>query len=177
MFAETLARRLPSRWTQRVAILLAAAVAVSGMWRDVREARDRPQEDLAGAMRYLRQNAGPQDLLLVHASNREGFRLYSAMGGWSGPRPVYGDTGAPCCLRIPSRQTDAASDIGVKVPAGYSGRVWLFYTTRPSHWDYVGRNEGEVWRGYLWEHGCPPGPYIALANLAISPMDCDSYRP
>jgi hypothetical protein len=63
-------------------------------------------------------------------------------------------------------------DLDSKIPPGYAGRVWLLYTTRPTHWSYTGLDEGDLWRKHLWERGCPPGPYLRFANLALSPMNC-----
>jgi hypothetical protein len=37
----------------------------------------------------------------------------------------------------------------------------------------VGLNEGDLWRKRVWEKGCPPGPYVAFKNLAVSPMECE----
>jgi hypothetical protein len=144
----------------------------------IRERRDLPEEDFSGAFQYLKDHVGPSDLLAVHAAAREGFRLYSAMLGWTGPPPVYGSTGWPCCARgrnaLPGQSTEAAvaADINAIIPPGFSGKVWLFYPTRPSHWDYTGKNEGDLWRKRVWEGGCPPETYVALRNLAISPMNC-----
>jgi hypothetical protein len=63
-------------------------------------------------------------------------------------------------------------DLDRKIPKGFSGRLWLVYPTRDTHWKYVGLDEGKLWRNHAWDKGCPPGPYLAFANLAISPMDC-----
>jgi hypothetical protein len=169
-------------WMERAAILAAAMVAVAGMWREVRQSRDLPYENVEEAMHYLRRNVAPSNLLLVHPSNREGFRLYAAMDGWSGPQPLFGDTGWPCCPRGKSappgssREADVVRDLNALIPRGYRGRVWLYYTTRPTHWDYTGLEEGDLWRRHLWENGCEPGQYVAPMNLAISPIDCRGYR-
>jgi hypothetical protein len=144
--------------------------------------RDAAEEDYAGAVRFLEQRVKPGDLLLVHACCKEGFLLYSAMDGWNPPRVLYGDTGWPCCVRgknaRPGRSTESAviADLDAQIPRGYSGRIWLLFTTRPTHWSYVGLNEGELWRKHLWERGCPPGPYLRFENLAVSPMDCVNAR-
>ncbi len=161
-----------------VAIALAVLFATINARNQIREHRDLAEEDFSGAFQYLKDHAGPGDLVLVHAAAREGFRLYSAMLGWNGPPPVYGNTGWPCCARgkdaRPGQSTEAAvvRDVTSMIPRGFSGQVWLFYPTRPSHWKYVGLNEGDLWRKTAWEQGCPPGPYVALKNLAVSPMEC-----
>jgi hypothetical protein len=155
----------------------AVALTVSAMVEQFRANAGEPFEDYAAAVDYLRTNVAPGDRLLVHASAREGFRLYAAMAGWN-PPAMYGDTGWPCCRRAdnlpPHSSTPQAvfDDLLRLVPAGFNGRVWLLYTSRPLHWEYTGLDEGNLWRNHLWDRGCPPGPYIELPNLAISPMKC-----
>ena len=174
---DLLGRKFPRSWGA-VALGFALFFAAVNVRNQIRERRDLPEEDFSGAFQYLKGHVGPTDLLLVHAAAREGFRLYSAMDGWGGPPPIYGSTGWPCCARgknaLPGRSTEASvvTDIDTMIPPGFSGKVWLFYSTRPSHWSYVGMNEGNLWRKHVWARGCPPGTYIPLKNLAISPMDC-----
>jgi hypothetical protein len=140
------------------------------------------EEDFAGAVSFLEKHAAAPDLILVHACCKEGFLLYSAMDGWNPPRVVFGNTGWPCCARGKDARPGASSeratiaDLDAKIPRGYSGRVWLLYTTRPTHWSYTGLDEGNLWRNHLWDRGCPPGPYLRFANLAISPMNCVAAR-
>src|SRR5262249_25676903 len=135
-------------------------------------------EDAQGAVAYIRAHASAGDLVVVHPSEREGFRLYSRMDGVPAAPVVFGNTGWPCCARgkdtMPGKlkEADAIRDLDSMVPAGFRGRVWILYTTRPPHWDYVGFNEGHLWRQHMWDRGCPPGEYVALHNVAVSPMDC-----
>lgn len=160
---DLLGRKLP-RTLAAVALGGAVFFASVNVHSQIRERRDLPEEDYSGAFQSLKEHVGPSDLLLVHAAAREGFRLYSAMQGWSGPPPVYGNTGWPCCARgkhaLPGGSTEGAvaADINAIIPSGFSGRIWLFYPTRPSHWTYVGRNEGDLWRKLVWEKGCPRDP-------------------
>ncbi len=131
-----------------------------------------PFENYPAAVAYLRQHIEPGDLLLVHADAREGFRFYSDMPA------AYGSTGWPCCPRThvaaPNSSTEAAvkTDLDRLVPRDFHGRVWLFYANRPLHWRYIGLDEGDLWRRTLWDRGCPPGEYVALPNLVISPAIC-----
>jgi hypothetical protein len=161
-----------------VVLALAVLFAAINVRNQIREGRDLAEEDFSGAFQYLKDHAGTHDLILVHAAAREGFRLYSDILGWSGSPPVYGNTGWPCCARgkdaRPGQSAEAAvvRDVTSMIPHGFSGQIWLFYSTRPSHWKYVGLNEGDLWRKTAWERGCPPGPYMALKNLAVSPMEC-----
>ncbi len=187
MTAEDLLRRWPDRWfdqkaVEATALALALGIAGHAAVSQVIERRATAEEDFAAAVRFLEQRVRPADLLLVHACCKEGFLLYSKMDGWNPPRVLYGDTGWPCCARgknaRPGSSTESAviGDLDAKIPRGYSGRIWLLFTTRPTQWSYVGLDEGELWRKHLWDRGCPPGPYLRFENLAVSPMDCVNAR-
>jgi hypothetical protein len=63
------------------------------------------------------------------------------------------------------------------IPAGFTGRVWLVFANRDLHWQYIGLDEGKLWRNTVWERGCPPGPYMDFGNLVLSPMECADYSP
>lgn len=169
MFLETVFSR---RWLA----VLGAAVAIA----TVATHRSEPFEDYPATVSYLREHVQSGDLLLVHPDAVQGLRLYSAMAGWV-PPAAYANTGWPCCLRgrTPARSTEAAvrADLAKLIPADYRGKVWLFYANRPLHWDYIGLNEGELWRKLTWDRGCPPADYIALPNLVISPMQCVGRQP
>jgi hypothetical protein len=161
------------RWRRigTVAWVVLIAAGSQAAWKQVSEHRNRAEEDYEGAVQYLRKHFAPADLLLVHASLIEGFKLY-----WPDNHAIFGDTGRPCCgrgkfTRLSSKQA-VLEDLDHKIPKGFSGRLWLVYSTRDTHWNYVGLDEGKLWRNHVWDRGCPPGPYLALANLAISPMDC-----
>jgi hypothetical protein len=97
------------------------------------------------------------------------------MTGWH-PPAKYGSTGWPCCARArtPAKSTEAAvrKDLEDLIPPDFRGRVWLFYSNRPLHWDYIGLNEGELWRKLAWDRGCLPTYYLEFPNLVISPMQC-----
>jgi hypothetical protein len=166
-------RLVPARALPVAAVL----VALGGVYTQIQIRAAEPFEDYAALIAHLGPRIEPGDRLLVHASAREGFRLYAAMAGWNAPA-IYGDTGWPCCRRAGNAPPHSATpqavfdDLAAKVPAGFAGRLWLVYTTRPLHWAYVGLDEGNLWRSHMWARGCPPEPYVALPNLAISPMRC-----
>jgi hypothetical protein len=105
--------------------------------------------------------------------------LYATMLGWTRPPVIYGDTGWPCCPRdkiarpgISTRQA-VVEDLDRMIPPGHSGRAWLLYTIRPTHWDWVGLDESNVWRDHLTDRGCKmPKPYLQFENLAITLAVC-----
>jgi hypothetical protein len=178
-----LTRAAPHRRLTALLIwLITIGVGCGAVWKQIREHRNLPDEDFAGAVQYLRQRVMPADILLVHPSVIEGFKLYTRMEGWHDHHAIYGDTGWPCCLRDkiapPGASTEraVADDLDRKIPRGFSGRVWMLYSGRHSHWVWAGLDEGVVWRAHMTEEGCPPGPYRVLANLPVSAMECVNKR-
>jgi hypothetical protein len=171
-----------ARWRQRpvdaIVILAAAMVMFLGVRKQFHEGRFQPEEDMSGAVRYLRKNVGPSDLVLVHPSLREGFLLYTAIQGWTAKPVIYGDTGWPCCPRGRRAGVDISTpekirrDLDAKVPRDFHGRIWLFYTNRPLHWDYVRVEDSKLWQNYFWSRDCRPELYIRFANLGLTPMAC-----
>jgi hypothetical protein len=168
-----------TKWKSDAVVLLAAAVVIFlGVRKQFHEGRFQPEEDMAGAVRYLHMNVAPSDLVLVHASLHEGFLLYTSIQTWTGQRVTYGDTEWPCCPRGKkagpdvSTAEDVLRDVDSKVPHDFHGRIWLFYTDRPLHWDYVHVYDPKLWQNYFWSRSCTPGPYIRFANLGLVPMNC-----
>jgi hypothetical protein len=161
-----------------VVILTAAVVMFLGVRKQFHEGRFQPEEDMSGAVRYLRKNVGPSDLVLVHASLREGFLLYTSMQGWTAQPVIYGNTGWPCCPRGRPADVDISTpekirhDLDAKIPREFHGRIWLFYTNRPQHWAYVRVEDSKLWQNYFWSRNCRPELYIRFANLGLTPMTC-----
>ena len=118
--------------------------------------------------------------MLVHPSLREGFLLYTAMQGWTAKPVIYGDTGWPCCPRGKPAGVDVSTpekirrDLDAKIPRDFHGRIWLFYTDRPTHWAYVRVEDSKLWQNYFWSRNCRPELYIRFANLGLTPMTCDA---
>jgi hypothetical protein len=162
-----------------VVILAAAVVMFLGVRKQIHEGRFQPEEDMAGAVRYLNKNVAPSDLVLVHPSLQEGFLLYTAMQGWSARPVVYADTGWPCCPRGRPPGPDISTpekiqrDLDAKIPHDFHGRLWLFHTDRPTHWAHVRAEDSKLWQNYFWNRThCRPELYIRFANLGLTPMTC-----
>ena len=182
MTAEELLAHLKFR-TDLAVLCLTLAIPCWAIQKEVAEHRNLPEEDIAGAVRFLQRNVGPGDLVLVHPSVREGFLLYARMFGWQMRRPRSSriqDGRAARETRIPSpavRPNGPSWKIWrAEFPADSPSRAWLFYTTRPTQWTYVGMKEQDAWKKFFWERGCLAGPYFAFENQAISPMDCQRLR-
>jgi hypothetical protein len=173
-FLDTL---VPAKVLGKACVLLTVVLVIRATALESRSDRALPFEDGQEAVAVIRKNVQPGDLVLVHPSMLEQFRLYSEMAHWSWPNTRVGNTGWPCCVPGRSagkRESEQAvrKELESIIPKEFHGTAWLLYTTRPPHWDYVGMNQGELWRKYFWERGCPPGPYVTLANVAVSPMRC-----
>jgi hypothetical protein len=175
LIAVTKLRRRP---VDMVVVLATVIVMFLGVRKQFHEGRFQPEEDMSGAVRYLRKNVEPSDLVLVHASLREGFLLYTAMQGWTAQPVIYGDTGWPCCPRGRPAGVDISTpekirhDLDAKIPQEFHGRIWLFYTNRPLHWAYVRVEDSKLWQNYFWSRNCRPELYIRFANLGLTPMTC-----
>jgi hypothetical protein len=177
------AEQLLRRWrfpAEIAALCLALAAPVYAIAKEVQEHRNQPEENSGAAVRFLEEHAAPGDLVLVHPSTREGFLLYSAMDGWQPPpgEIVFTNTGWPCCQRDadpkPGGSTAAAvkDDLDARVPRPFARRVWLYSTTRPTHWEYVGLREQDETERYFSDRGCISRSYNKFENLAIRLMEC-----
>jgi hypothetical protein len=138
------------------ALLLLAGLAV-GTWRALRPVL--PREDIDTAVRFLRGSTRPGDLIYVHASMAEGFRLYAHTQQWAPSGVVFGRTGWPCCARGVSRRESVADivsqhDLATLVPPDFRGRVWAIFTGRARHWAYVGVDEPRLMRDDMARRAC-----------------------
>lgn len=137
-----------------------------------------PLEDVASTISFLRSNVQPEDLLWVHASSSEDFKLYAKMTGWSNVPVRFGHTGWPCCPRgIPAtkdsgREEDVRRDLNSGIPSNFSGKIWLLYTTRPDHWRFIGLDEPRIMDAVLRERGCLQKRTPSFHNVGVSLFDC-----
>ncbi len=170
-----LAEKLLGRWRVVTVVVWIAAVAFAANagWKQVARHQNQPQEDFDGAIHYLRDHMSGGDMLLVHASAKEGFKLYTAMRGWKLPPAVYGETGQPCCTPARPSLRTAIEDLEAKIPRRFHGRIWVLYSNRAGQWEYTGLDEGQFWRMYLNEEGCSAGPSVDLPAIDVSALDCN----
>ena len=133
------------------------------------------------ACRYFRRSGSADDFLYVHASAREGFKLYSKLDGPVLMRTALGDSAYPCCVRgqewplgvDPSR---ARRDLLEKLPVDFRQKVFLIHAGWLGFWKKIGQNEYQIQTEALISLGCrfvsasPPGAVM------VSSFDC-SARP
>ena len=182
MVGDDLFRWVAGRWRLAgVTVTLAAAVVMGwGLRKHYGEGRGYPVEDYVAAVRFLRANVAPGEVVLVHPSAREGFRLYTDMENWH-PAVIYGDTGWPCCPRGHAAKPQSSTELAVRqdldAKIREAGHLWLLHATRGQHWEYAGLNEGELWRSLLTKRGCQPGKGANPANLVVLEMTCPANSP
>lgn len=142
-----------------------------------------PNEEAAAAVRYLRQHVAPDDVVWVHASSAESFRLYTRMLGWSDAPARFGQTGWPCCprgvesYRGMGSKDKVRADIEAQLPVGAAQTVWILNTTRPAHWRFVGLDEPAETGALLRGRGCREQPQTQFHNIAVGQFQCPGGSP
>jgi hypothetical protein len=117
-------------------------------------------EDSEEAVAYLRQRAEANDVLYVHATMREQFKLYTRALPVPASRIVYGNIGMPCCprrdYRSPQQESEKniTDEIVALTNAATGRRLWMLITNRGLHWFHVRRNDIEIFERGLAGQGC-----------------------
>lgn len=158
-----------------------AAVLILGMGCS-RQLRTQPayqdDEDMGGAVTWLKSAFQHGDALYVHASVQEEFKLYSRILGFAPPALQLGNTGWPCCPRHVESWKHRGSvdlieqDIRRLYPVSLPARLWELHTRRPEQWTYIGLDEGKVLQALFIQRGCTLAHYGEWRNLAVSRFDC-----
>jgi hypothetical protein len=117
-------------------------------------------EDAEDAVSYLVRQLQADDVLYVHASMREQFKLYTRGKSVEAGQIIYGKIGSPCCprkdYRPPHRESisDIAADLAALGGAAAGQRLWLLVTARPSAWLHLQRNDIVWFERGLTKLGC-----------------------
>jgi uncharacterized membrane protein len=134
-------------------------------------------EDSEGAIAYVSQRLQANDVVYVHATMREQFKLYNR----SPPdmtRIVYGKIGMPCCPRTDYRnpQQESAKDIADEILAVSNvaaGRfLWILITDRALNRVYARRNDIEIFERGLTDRGCAKLDETKLTGVYIGHFEC-----
>ena len=160
-----------------VMVCATLVLIVNGAWTQPWGTFHVPEEDVEGAVSFLHANVQSGDVLWVHSTCAEAFKLYAAMTGWSNAPAQFGHTGYPCCPRGVqvgggvSNEKDVRSDLD-RVPASFSGKVWLLYNTRADHWAWVGADEPKIMEDVFRERGCLQKQTPTFHHIGVSYFDC-----
>jgi hypothetical protein len=140
------------------------------------------EEDAEGAIHYLKSHVAPGDLVYVHASASETSRLYLRMLQWQPALLIYGHTGYPCCTRksqdyaLPD-ELQYREDFDNAIRDSHPKRLWLVFTGRKDHWEYLHRDESQILTGRLPGLGCSSVFTLRLVNEVVYEFDCCERPP
>ena len=135
-------------------------------------------EDSEEAVAYLRQRVQADDVLFVHATMREQFKLYTRAQPVPARRLVYGKVGMPCCPRSDYRspQQESEQDITDEITALSSAaagrRLWVLMTNRGLHWFHVQRNDIEIFERGLASKDCQKLAEEKFTGVYIAGFGC-----
>ncbi|MGO9087242.1 MAG: glycosyltransferase family 39 protein [Terriglobales bacterium] len=181
---DTLSKRMGEKTISLFSALITLScigiVFVAGIHSDQWSNYWFEDEDTAGAFRYLRSHAAPDDTIYIHASIAEPAKLYFRILRWNPPDVRYGNTGWGCCPRNPEPRPDAASskrdyvvqDFERVMEGKRAERLWLVFTARNGHWGEVGRDEPQIIASYLYGIGCRKEQEARFANEALDEFGC-----
>jgi len=135
-------------------------------------------EDSSEAIAYLARRVQANDVLYIHATMREQFKLYGRRLPAATSSIFYGKVGMPCCPRknYRSPQQESADDVIGEISAVSSaaaGRsLWLLVTDRPLHWFYLQRNDIEILERGLAKQGCEKTEEAKFTGVYIGYFRC-----
>jgi hypothetical protein len=153
------------------------AAAVGGGLRELLERR--PEEDVERAVAFLARETRAEDLLYVHSSMREGFRLYARRAPPASSGVVLGEVDWPCCPRGRPyrRDEDLARELPGEIArlaaAGARGRrLWVLVTDREAHFRQRGRRSPALLERALAELGCERAASAVFDGARVERYEC-----
>jgi hypothetical protein len=158
---------LDAVWAGLYALTVLSVVASEGALHLVPPVR----EDAGAAVAHLRQRTRDGDLVYVHASMHEPYRLYARSGAPEG-RVLLGRIGWPCCPRWEDGKPEDDVDAELASLEPLPARVWLLHTARRAHWDYVGRDDRTLLREHLTARGCASMGRESFDRVAVEGFTC-----
>ena len=135
-------------------------------------------EDSEQAVAYLAQRVQANDVLYVHSSMREQFKLYSRTLPVTAGSIVFGKIGMPCCprkdYRSPSRETvtDIAREIFALGEASTGRFLWLLMTDRPLAWFQIRRNDIDIFERGLGHQSCEKMEEARFTGAYVARFGC-----
>jgi len=135
-------------------------------------------EDSERAVAYLAQRVQADDVLYVHSSMREQFRLYSQRTPVRPAKTIYGKVGMPCCprrdYRSPSKESvlDVVDEVSRLSEASDGRSLWLLITNRPLHWVEMRRNDIAIFERLLTRQSCERTDHARLMGVYVARFGC-----
>lgn len=135
-------------------------------------------EDSEEAVAYLSQQVEAKDILYVHTTMLEQFKLYTRTQPVAASRIVYGKIGMPCCPRsgYTSPRGESEKDISDEIfglSSAAAGRLlWVLITNRGAHWFYMQRNDIDILERGLDTQGCKKLGEEKLTGVYVAKFAC-----
>jgi hypothetical protein len=140
-----------------------------------------PMDNSELAVRYLSEKVEPPDILYVHASMREEFKLYSRLMPVAAQKSILGNISWPCCPRDVSlneqkdRQNRLRGELErLEIPE--NGSVWLLFIDLPGYWSRMERNDPEMFDRWLARAGFFHAQAIPFHGVRIDKYESDGSR-
>jgi hypothetical protein len=136
------------------------------------------QEDSEEAVAYLRQHVEAVDILFVHATMREQFKLYTRAQPIAVQRIIFGKVGMPCCPRSDYRppqqesEKDFSEEITALKNAATGRRLWILMTNRRLHWIHMRRNDIEIFERRLASDNCQKLGEEKFTGVYVAAFGC-----
>ena len=135
-------------------------------------------EDSERAVAYLAERVQSDDVLYIHSSMREQFRLYSQRTPVRPAKTIYGKVGMPCCprkdYRSPSKESvlDVIDEVSRLSEASDGRSLWLLITNRPLHWVEMRRNDIAIFERLLARQSCERIDQAGLMGVYLARFGC-----
>jgi hypothetical protein len=135
-------------------------------------------EDSEQAVTFLRQRVGADDVLFVHPTMREQFKLYTRAHPITAQRIIYGKVGVPCCprgdYRDPQQESekDVTDEINALSGTAIGRRLWVLMTNRGLHWFHLQRNDIEIFERSLAGNDCPKLGEEKFTGVYVAGFGC-----
>jgi len=168
--APALSPAAGTRLLAALGLVSAAAVLGSGV---VHRWEPWHEEDVESAVRYLEANVKTGDVVYVHASVLEPAKLYLRLLRWPDPPVLKGRAGFPCCTRDPedSNRRNGMAALSEEMSAlsrvRTPGSLWLLFTGRPEHWEYLQRNDEVLFTASLQAAGWRSRVVAAFPQVVV----------
>jgi len=135
-------------------------------------------EDCDRAVAYLRRHLEAGDVLFVHATMREQFKLYTRGSPLPVTRIIYGKIGMPCCPRSGYRnpqqesEKDFTDEITALSGAAMGRLLWVLMTNRDLHWFHLQRNDATIIDRNLAINGCQKLAEEKFTGVYVAGFGC-----
>lgn len=157
-----------------------AGVLVLGSWSAGWDIDWSEDEDTESVFRYLRSNVQAGDTLYIHASVEEAARLYFRLLHWDVTHVRYGQTGLPCCKRKLEERPRDPTALRTYITQNFENTattplpetLWLVFTGRAEHWQYLNVREDLIIKDRLHELGCSKQFEQNFENEVIDKYSC-----